>query len=40
MHGKVLTISEQLKVFRSIDSNSVRGFPEDPKDATRMVRET
>ncbi|KAF6160418.1 hypothetical protein GIB67_019187 [Kingdonia uniflora] len=25
---------KQLKVFRSIDSNSVKGFPKDPKDAT------
>ncbi|KAM5572642.1 phospholipase D beta 1 [Rosa sericea] len=25
-----------VQVFRSIDSNSVRGFPEDPKDASRM----
>ncbi|KAJ0105807.1 hypothetical protein Patl1_18654 [Pistacia atlantica] len=25
-----------VQVFRSIDSNSVKGFPDDPKDATRM----
>ncbi|KAJ4712931.1 Phospholipase D [Melia azedarach] len=25
-----------VQVFRSIDSSSVKGFPEDPKDATRM----
>ncbi|XP_050375681.1 phospholipase D beta 1 [Argentina anserina] len=25
-----------VQVFRSIDSNSVRGFPEDPKDASHM----
>ncbi|XP_059641654.1 phospholipase D gamma 1-like [Cornus florida] len=25
-----------VQVFRSIDSNSVKGFPEDPKDATEM----
>jgi hypothetical protein len=27
-----------VKVFRSIDSNSVEGFPEDPNNATKMVR--
>jgi hypothetical protein len=27
-----------VKVFRSIDSNSVKGFPKDPKDAMKMVR--
>ncbi|KAI7985811.1 Phospholipase D beta 1 [Camellia lanceoleosa] len=28
-----------VQVFRSIDSNSVKGFPKDPKDATSRVRE-
>lgn len=28
----------QVQIFRSIDSNSVRGFPKDPKEATQMVR--
>lgn len=27
----------QMQIFRSIDSNSVRGFPKDPKDATSLV---
>lgn len=31
--------SPTMKVFRSIDSNSVKGFPDDPKDAIKMVRE-
>lgn len=29
---------EQLKVFRSIDSTSVEGFPKEPKEATSKVR--
>jgi hypothetical protein len=29
-----------VKVFRSIDSNSVEGFPKDPKDATETVRKS
>lgn len=33
-----LTICSQLKVFRSIDSNSVKGFPKDSKYAASMVR--
>lgn len=28
-----------LQVFRSIDSNSVKGFPTNPKDAISRVRE-
>ncbi|XWS38435.1 hypothetical protein CRYUN_Cryun19dG0131400 [Craigia yunnanensis] len=28
--------SWHVQVFRSIDSNSVKGFPDDPKDATQM----
>ncbi|KAK4844937.1 hypothetical protein QYF36_026225 [Acer negundo] len=28
--------SWHIQVFRSIDSSSVKGFPDDPKDATRM----
>lgn len=27
-----------MKIFRSIDSGSVKGFPKDPKDATEKVR--
>ena len=27
-----------FKVFRSIDSNSVKGFPENPRDGTQFVR--
>ena len=26
------------QLFRSIDSNSVKGFPKDPRDGTRWVR--
>lgn len=26
------------QIFRSIDSNSVKGFPKDPKEATMKVR--
>lgn len=26
-----------MQIFRSIDSNSVKGFPKDPKDATVKV---
>lgn len=29
--------AQQLQVFRSIDSNSVKGFPKDPKEATSRV---
>lgn len=28
-----------MQIFRSIDSNSVRGFPKNPKEATNKVRE-
>lgn len=27
-----------IQIFRSIDSNSVKGFPKDPKEATMKVR--
>ena len=27
-----------LQIFRSIDSNSVKGFPKDPKEATAKAR--
>lgn len=27
-----------VQIFRSIDSNSVKGFPKDPKEATSKVK--
>lgn len=31
-------LSIHIQIFRSIDSNSVKGFPKDPKEATMKVR--
>jgi hypothetical protein len=31
-------VLSKLQIFRSIDSNSVKDFPKDPKDAPKKVR--
>jgi len=31
-------VLSKLQIFRSIDSNSVKDFPKDPKDAPKTVR--